>query len=442
MSFSKSFYWGTASAAYQVEGSYDKDGKGLGIWDALSEGHVKHGENGNMTCDHYRRWREDITLMRQMGLKAYRFSVSWPRVMPEPGKVNERGLRFYRSLAAELVRAGITPIVTLYHWNLPMWAHRKGGWLNGDISDDFAEFVKTVVDALSDKVNIWLTVSDPATFVEMGYMTGEHAPFETCAKQSSDYLPRLCTLTRNVLLAHGKAVKVIRERAHELPRVGIAMDSYMWMPEEETPEGIEAARARNFAEGSDCRLISWWMDPILSRRARPELAEVLSDEDLSIICQPLDFLGCNCFKARNYDEDEGFNPAVWPGMPRNSTGWPITPDVLYWAVRFCYERYKMPVMITGNGVSNADTVMLDGCVHDPQRVDYLHRYLKALKRAVDEGYPVLGYLYWCLFDNFEWAEGFDRRYGMVYVDFRNQKRVIKDSAFWYAKIIRENGENL
>lgn len=442
MSFSKSFLWGTASSAYQVEGSFNKDGKAPGIWDALSEGHVRHGENGNVACDHYLRYKEDIALMRQMGLKAYRFSVSWPRVMPKPGVVNKKGLQFYRDLTAELVRTGLTPIVTLYHWNLPMWVHEKGGWLSEEISDDFAQFVRTVVDALSDEVRIWVTVSDPATFTEMGYMTGEHAPFETCAKTDPYYLPRLCTITRNVLLAHGKAVKVIRKQAKHPPQIGIAMDSYLWMPDEETQAGIEAARQRNFAGGTDCRLISWWMDPILTGTARQELAGYLSREDMSVISQPLDFLGCNCFKAKNFDEDDGLNPAAWPGMPRNSTGWPITPMVLYWAVRFNYERYKLPVMITGNGMANTDFVMTDGCVHDPQRVDYLHRHLQGLKRAVDEGYPVMGYLYWCLFDNFEWAEGYDRRYGMVYVDYRDQKRIIKDSAFWYAKIIRENGTTL
>lgn len=442
MGFFKSFYWGTASAAYQVEGAYQEDGKGPGIWDVLSQGHIRHGESGNEACDHYHHYKEDIALMRQMKLNAYRFSISWPRVMPEPGKVNKKGLQFYQNMVKELIKADITPIVTLYHWNLPMWAHEKGGWLCDEISDDFAAFVKVIVAALSEKVSIWLTLSDPATFVYDGYLHGDHAPFEHCDPSAPNYLEKMCRLTRNVLLAHGKAVQVIRENAVLPPRISIAMDSYLWMPWEESAGGIEEARLKNFAEIPDCRLFSWWMDPILLGTAQRELAAYLSGEDMDTIHQSIDFLGFNCFRAQNYDEENGPNPAAWPGMPRSCLDWAITPDALYWAVRFYYERYRLPLMVTGNGMANLDFVMVDGCVHDPQRVDYLHTHLRSLKRAADEGYPILGYLYWSLFDAFEWAEGYDKRHGMVYVDYRTQKRSLKDSSFWYAKIIRENGENL
>lgn len=442
MSFSKEFLWGAASAAYQIEGAYDEDGKDLGIWDALSEDHVKHGENGNIACDHYHRYKEDIALMKQMGIKAYRFSVSWPRIMPEEHVVNEKGIRFYKALAEELLKAGIKPMCTLFHWNLPMWMHEKGGWLCEEIAAYFQEYTKVVVEALSDKVQIWMTVNEAATFTGAGYLEGIHAPFEFCEKESAEWTERMCKLTRNVLIAHGNAVKVIREQAILPPQIGIAMDGTLWMPRSEKEEDIESAKEITFAEIADLHQVNWWMDPIVRGTIHPVLEAYLTEEDKTIIRQPIDFMGYNCYKANNYDDEKRPGAQFYSGLPRTAMDWAITPDALYWAVRFFYERYRLPILITENGMANLDFVMSDGNIHDIQRIEYMKSYLKGLKRAAEEKYPVMGYLYWSIMDNFEWAEGYDKRFGLIYVDYRTQKRIFKDSAFWYAEQIRENGESL
>lgn len=442
MSFSKDFIWGAASAAHQIEGAYDEDGKGPGIWDALWEGHVNHRENGNIACDHYHRYKEDVAIMKQMQLQAYRFSVSWPRIMPEENKINKRGLEFYQNLVQELLEAGITPMCTLFHWNLPMWLHEKGGWLCDEISDYFESLTEVVTDALSDKVSVWITMNEASTFTGAGYLDGIHAPFETCEPGSKKRLERMCRITRNVLLSHGKAVKVLRDRAVLKPQVGVAMDGTLWIPWKETEEEIEKARGITFADTADQHQVNWWMDPIVKGTLQDELALYITDEELNMIHRPIDFMGYNCYKANNYDDDNGWNPAVYPGLPRTAMGWPITPDALYWAVRFYHERYKLPILISENGMANLDFVMSDGNIHDIQRIEYLKWYLKGLKRAVEEGYPAMGYLYWSVMDNFEWAEGYDKRFGLIYVDYQTQKRILKDSAVWYANVIRENGAKI
>ena len=444
MSFPKDFVWGAASAAYQVEGAYLEDGKGLGIWDALSDGHILHNDTGNVACDHYHRYKEDIAIMKKMGLKAYRFSVSWPRIQPEEGKVNEKGVAFYKDLVQELVNAGIRPMCTLFHWNLPMWLHEKGGWRNPDIGVYFAEFTKIVVDALSDKVSDWMTVNEPLCFIGLGYLTGRHAPFEEAADQAA-FAAELPPLTRNMLVAHGMAVKTIRERAVLPPVIGMALNAGINLPWDDTDEEIEEARRRTFPEDAGLGSLNWWADPMILGTAPEALAAAISPSDWKTIHQPLDFIGYNCYYAsveNDSREDGRVNPYVYTGQPRTAMGWPVTPDALYWAARFITQRYRLPLLITENGMANMDFVMGDGKVHDPQRIAYLEGYLRGLKRAVEEGCPVMGYLYWSILDNFEWTEGYDRRFGLVYVDYRTQKRTMKDSAFWYADVIAENGENL
>lgn len=436
MGFSKDFLWGAATAAYQVEGGYLDDGKGPGIWDALSDGHVVHGDNGNVSTDHYHRYKEDVALMEEIGLKAYRFSISWPRVIPEEGKVNEKGLAFYSDLVDELLAVGIVPMVTLFHWNLPMWAHEKGGWTWDGISDAFADYVKIVVDALSDRVQYWMTINEPQCFIGAGYLGGVHAPF----LQVIDKVPEL---TKNTLYAHGKAVSAIRAHAKKSPLIGFAPTGSYFTPEADTPEEIEKARCATYEETMPFGC-SWWMDPVLLGTIPQGLQGILTEEDMKIIYQPLDFCGFNLYNSNNYNDpyDGSQNPKIYSGMPRTAMGWPITPEALYWIPRFHYERYHLPILITENGMANIDFVMSDGKVHDPQRIDYMRRYIKEVKRAVDDGIPVIGYLYWSLLDNFEWAEGYDKRFGLIYVDYQTLKRTLKDSARFYAEIIRANGENL
>lgn len=444
MKFPNNFYWGAASAAYQVEGAYDEDGKGPGIWDALSDGHVKHGENGNTACDHYHRYKEDIALMKEMGLKAYRFSVSWPRVMPREGVVNEKGLDFYRNLVKELTDAGIEPMCTLFHWNLPMWLHEKGGWYCPEISDYFAEYTEIVVKALSDKVAYWMTVNEPACFIGCGYVVGIHAPFEKCLDPDhpDQTIEKEALLSKNVLLSHGKAVETIRRFAQRDPKVGMALNASLFTPQELTRESIEAARQETFKEEGILWHLNWWADPMVKGVIPQAMAAAVTEEERKQICQPLDFFGFNNYNTNDFDEQDGMNERAWPGMPRTAMDWPITPDSLYWAVRFIYERYKLPVLITENGMANLDFVMSDGKVHDPQRIEFMKAYLSGLAKAVSEGVPVIGYMYWSIMDNFEWAEGYDKRFGLVYVDYRTQKRTRKDSSYWYEQIIADNGEGL
>lgn len=442
MRFPQDFLWGAASAAYQVEGAYDEDGKGAGIWDALSEGHVKHGENGNVACDHYHRYKEDIALMKEMGLKAYRFSVSWPRVIPREGEVNEKGLEFYRNLVDELIEAGIEPMCTIFHWNLPMWLYEKGGWRCDEISGYFAEYAKVLVEALSDKVTYWMTVNEPACFIGNGYVTGEHAPFMSCLdmEHPEKMVGDVAALSKNVLLCHGKAADIIRKFAVKTPKIGMALNGSVFTPPDFNEESIAKAEMATFPDQSMFGNINWWADPMVKGEIPPAMLQLVNEEEKEMICQPLDFFGFNCYNSADYDEYMGKNNAVYPGMSRTAMGWPITPNVLYWAVKFIYKRYGLPVLITENGMANVDFVMSDDEVHDPQRIEFIRSYLTGLKKAAQEGVPLLGYMYWSILDNFEWAEGYDKRFGLIYVDYQTQKRIRKDSSYWYADVIRSNGD--
>ena len=381
--------------------------------------------------------------MKKMGLKHYRFSVSWPRVMPYgTGEVNEKGLQFYKNLVNELVEAEIEPMVTLFHWNLPLALHEQGGWKNENIPEWFEEYTKVVVEALSDKVKYWMTFNEFQCFIGLGYYMGIHAPFE----QDNE---SMIALTKNVLLAHGKSVKAIRTYAKQKSIVGIAPTGSSMVPTDETPEAIEIARAATFSPRSMMFGNHWWGDPIVLG-VFPEdcwktinlTASPISDDELKVIHQPLDFYGYNVYQSMNYQDSNGSNPDRPTGVPMTTMDWPITPEVLYWSTRFLHERYQLPILITENGMANIDFVMLDEKVHDPQRIDYVHRYLTHLKRAVEEGIPVLGYTYWSIMDNYEWAEGYDKRFGLIHVNYQTMERTMKDSAYWYADVIKTNGENI
>jgi beta-glucosidase len=441
-SFPKGFIWGAASAAYQIEGAYKEDGKGLGIWDALSEGYVKHSENGNIACDHYHRFKDDIALMKSIGLKAYRFSISWPRIMPEENVVNEKGIQFYKCLTEELLEAGILPMCTLYHWNMPMWVHEKGGWHWAGISDCFADYTRIVVKVLSGNVTHWMTLNEPAAFIGSGYIMGNHAPFERGLDDKDNFKPLICKLSKNVLLAHGKAVQAIREFSLQVPVIGTALNGGLTTPWDLTVEGINAAKEATFSEQNYFGGIDWWAGPMINGTVPTMMQNAISQQELDVINQPLDFMGYNCYSSGNYDDSYASNTHVLPGMPRTAMDWVITPDSLYWATKFFNEKYRLPILITENGMANLDFVMSDGKVHDPQRIEYIRMYLKGLRKAANENIPIIGYLYWSLLDNFEWAEGYDKRFGLVHVDYQTQIRTLKDSAFWYRQVIDDNGANL
>lgn len=449
MAFAKDYLWGAASAAPQIEGAWNEDGRGESIWDTLVHegGHVAHGETCDVACDHYHRWREDVAIMKELGLKSYRFSVSWSRVLPEgTGRVNEAGLHFYVQLCDALLEAGIKPLVTLYHWDLPTALYRKGGWKNPESPAWFEEYTELLAKALGDRAYAWMTFNEPQMFVGLGMLVGAHAPFEHNDDKT------LAEVSKNVLLAHGRAVSVLR-RLCPKALIGMAPTGDCYLPKDETPESIEEARRKSTRLGRDFVISNtWWADPIFLGKA-PEDAEALLGENMyrltaeewASVSQKLDFYGFNCYQGtQDYPPPEdGYNNYAWQGSPKTGFGWNFTPQALYYSSKFWYERYCLPVLITENGYAGLDHVMLDGKVHDPQRQDFLHRYLLQVKRAVDEGIPVLGYQYWSIMDNFEWAAGYDPRFGLVYVDYHNNcERTIKDSALWYRDVIASNGENL
>lgn len=432
--FPKDFLWGAASASAQVEGAWNEDGKTPSIWDVATAKQVKNGENCHIACDHYHRYKEDVAIMKELGLKSYRFSVSWPRVMPEKGKVNPKGIEFYVNLVKELRSAGIEPMCTIFHWDLPVWAQNEGGWKNPKIVERFAEYAKVVVDALSDQVTWWMTINEPQCFIMLGNVSGVHAPFRR------DFLA-MKKMVRHALLAHGAAVKVIREHAKMPPKVGIAMAASCYVPLSVTAEGIEKARHITFEDTAGVINNSMYCDPIFLKKAPKFNRRSFSPEDLDLIGQPLDFVGVNVYQPINHNLPGKENRPA-PDAKRTMLGWIVDGRCLYWTIRFFHERYKLPVMVTENGMANPDEVGADGAVHDTVRSEFLREYLVGVKRAVAEGIPVLGYQHWSIMDNFEWAEGYAPRFGIVHVDYETQKRIIKDSGYAYAEIIRANGENI
>lgn len=448
MSFAKDFLWGAASAAAQVEGAWNEDGKGESVWDTMVHrgSHVAHGENGDVACDHYHRYKEDVALMKAIGLKSYRFSISWPRVLPEGvGAVNPKGIAFYRDLCDELRAAGIVPMATLFHWDMPTALFEKGGWANPESSDWFAEYTQVISEALGDRVGVWMTFNEPQMFMGLGHHLGIQAPFLRLEPEE------LVAMTKNVLLAHGKAVSILRKNCPGA-KVGMAPTGDCFLPENDSPEAMEEARKKSVSIRYDFIMSNvWWADPVFLGKYPDEAHEMfgermytLTDGEWELVSQPLDFYGYNCYQGTlNYPVDPmGYDNYAYQGCPKTSVGWNITPEALYYSTKLWHERYGLPILVTENGYSGLDFVMLDGKVHDPQRIDYMHRYLLALKRAADEGVPVMGYTYWSIMDNFEWAVGYDSRFGLIYVDYRTQERTVKDSAWWYKTVIEANGENL
>lgn len=434
--FPKDFLWGAATASAQIEGGWDCGGRTPSIWDVAPAGKVQNDETCHTACDHYHRWREDVALMKELGLKSYRFSVSWSRIIPQEGTVNEEGLKFYSDLVDALLEAGIEPLVTLYHWDLPLWMHEKGGWKTLAIRNAFLEYASAVVDRLSDRVQYWITFNEPQCFLMNGYMQGIHAPFQR------DYLS-LPRITRNFMLTNAATVRLIRERAKKNPRIGIAFAAGAFIPAEETQSGIETARHKSFYKGMGTMNNRWWMDPILLGKPVAAYGVYRSRKrDMKDIQVDFDFIGINNYTAFNYSDWGGDKNIDASNLPKNSLGWIIDGRSIYWTVRFLHERYKLPIMITENGMSNLDAVNEQGEVADDLRIGYIDEYLQNLKRAISEGIPVLGYQHWSLMDNFEWAEGYDPRFGLIYVDFGTGKRTIKKSGYHYKSIIESNGATI
>ena len=434
--FPKDFLWGAATAAPQIEGGWDADGRSPSIWDVAPPEKIKNGDNCHTACDHYHRYKEDVQLMKELGLKSYRFSISWSRVIPQEGKVNPKGLQFYSDLVDELIANGIEPMVTIFHWDTPVWVYEKGGWLSESIISLFAEYTKVVVEALSDRVKYWMPMNEPQCFIMNGYMQGAHAPFK------HNYLA-LSKLTRICMLTFAESVKTVRKYAKQPVKVGIAMAAGAYVPKDDSPEAIAEARHKSFYAGLGSMGNRWWSDPIFKGETVTAYGVYRSrKKDMPKIQCDLDFVGVNVYQP--------FQDGSWGNKPQTgisedrltSMGWVIDGRVLYWTIRFYHERYGLPVLVSENGMADRDTVSTDGAVHDPKRIAFIHEYLDGVKQAVSEGIPVLGYQYWSLMDNFEWAEGYDPRFGLIHVDYETQKRTLKDSAYEYKQIIKTNGDCL
>lgn len=430
--FPKDFLWGAATAAPQIEGGYLDDGRTPSVWDVAPEGKIKDNATCHEACDHYHRMREDVALMKEIGLKSYRFSVSWSRVVPKEGVVNKKGLQFYIDLVDELRANNIEPMVTIFHWDLPVWVYEKGGWLSEKIIPLFADYTKVLVDALSDKVTYWMPMNEPQCFIMNGYMQGAHAPFK------HRYLA-LSKLTKICLMAFHESVDVIRKYAKTPPKIGIAMAAGAFVPKSDSKADVEEARDKTFNSGLGVMGNRWWSDPIF--KGEPAVVYGVyrtHKKDMPKIKCKLDFVGVNVYQPFA-DGSWGNKPAEEiPDDKKTSMGWVIDGRVLYYTIKFFYERYGLPVLVTENGMADND-VVVNGEVKDDKRIKFINDYLSSVKRAVSEGIPVMGYQYWSLMDNFEWAEGYGPRFGLVYVDYKTQKRTLKNSAYHYKKIIESNG---
>ncbi|MFA6959123.1 MAG: GH1 family beta-glucosidase [Opitutaceae bacterium] len=448
--FPSNFTWGAAAASYQVEGAWQADDKGESVWDMLTHqpGRIFEGHTGDVACDHFHRYKEDVALMTQVGLQSYRLSVSWPRVMPAgTGKVSEAGLGFYDRLVDELLATGIQPWVTLFHWDYPTDLFMRGGWLNPESPKWFADYTAVVVDRLSDRVSRWITLNEPQCFIGLGHLTGEHAPGLKLG------LREVLQAGHHSLIAHGMSVQTIRARAKTTPSIGWAPVGCINYPVTESPADVAAAySAMDAVWDGHCWNNRWWGDaPVLGSypeqglKAYGKNVPKFKDADFDIIKQPLDFYGCNIYHGtptKAGPNGEPVTATLAPGFPHTHFLWKRTDEALYWGSKFLAERYKLPIVITENGLTLPDWVSLDGCVHDAQRIDFLQRYLRGLKRAIDEGVDVRGYFQWSIMDNFEWAEGYKHRFGLIHVDYETQKRTLKDSAYWYRDLIRSHGATL
>lgn len=455
MSFPKGFLWGAATAAYQIEGAWNEDGKGLSIWDIFCEKDfaIKNGENGRIASDHYHRYNEDVALMKELGIKAYRFSVSWPRIMPNGvGKVNGKGIEFYNNLIDELIKNDIEPVMTMYHWDLPAELHYRGGWLNPEIGDYFAEYAKVIAENFTDRVKKIITINEPLCIIGLGYAEGIHAPGMKLSPR--EYLK----CAHNLLIAHGKAAKALKKYGAEGVEIGIAPNFENFYPkDEDNIKDIDAARTKMFEiEQQHPRVwinqANWWLDPVINGHypleGHGEYDDWLPEnyeQDIKDIKGTVDFICFNLYYGTPVTEDKDGKSVISEfssAHPQTMCHWRITPDAIKWTAKFLFDRYNMPIYVSENGMACHDAVSLDGKVHDSNRIDYLNRFLLKLKEAIDEGAAVRGYFVWSFMDNFEWAEGYDPRFGIVYVDYETQKRIIKDSGYWYAKVIETDGKSL
>jgi len=447
--FPEGFLWGVATSAYQIEGSVDVDGRGPSIWDTYSHmpGKIDGGGTGDVACDHYRRWREDVDLIASLDVNAYRFSIAWPRIFPTgAGPVEQRGLDHYSRLIDALLERGVEPVVTLYHWDLPQALEDEGGWRNRDTVERFAEYAATCFETYGDRVQWWLTINEPWIVGLLGYLHGLHAP-----GYKDDVLGEV-TVFHHLLLAHGRAVQELRKLGGG-GRIGLAPNLSPHYPASDDPEDIAVSHA------SDGYVNRWFLDPVFKgsypddMRARYEELlgplDLIGDGDLETIAQPTDYLGVNYYSSRVMQAVPGDRPWPWvvivpddaettggftDGVARTEAGTPIVPSALTdLLVRIRDDYGPVPIMITENGAVFPEPL------HDERRVRFLDDHVAALHDAIEQGVPVVGYCHWSLLDNFEWKLGYAQRFGLVHVDYDTLERTVKDSGRAYAEIARRNG---
>ena len=445
-SFPKDFLWGTATAAYQIEGAVNEGGRGETIWDRFSHtpGKVYQNQNGDLACDHYHRYREDIQLMKDIGLRSYRFSVAWSRIFPSGGgKINTPGLDFYRHLVDELLAAGIAPMITLYHWDLPQSLQDRGGWANRDTVKYFVDYAATMFDKLADRVRLWITHNEPWVVAFIGHDDGVHAPGIRDRKTALQ-------VSHNLLLSHARAAILFEEYRREGNQIGITLNLAPAYPDTDSPEDELAAR---YYDGYQNR---WFLEPLFTGGYPEDMFEVyqkqynaptVEPEDLNAFrTSRIDFLGVNYYMrkiVRRPEKQEDLFAEVRPdyqGVRFTEMDWEIYPDGLYKLLTRIQEDYDPPALyVTESGIACPDRIDADGRIQDDERIEYLRSHFSAAHRALQEGVKLKGYYVWSLIDNFEWAHGYSKRFGVVYVDYKSQARILKSSANWYREVIANSG---
>jgi beta-glucosidase len=436
--FPSNFTWGAATASYQIEGAWNEDGKGESIWDHFSHtpGKIFNGDTGDVACDHYHRLPEDIAIMRQLGLKAYRFSISWPRVLPTGhGMVNPAGLDFYERLVDSLLAANIEPFITLHHWDYPQALYEKGGWANRENLPYFADFAAIMAKRLGDRIDKWATFNEPGVIAWDGYVSGAHAP------GIKDNEKLAVQVIHNLMVAHGQAVQAIRGIKPSL-KVGIVLSQWGVDPASDDPADVAAA---NYAWNSG---ETAFLHPIFRGYYHPEMVERLGAEklpeiksgDMALISQKLDFLGINSYSRSVISAQGRISPI--PGSEYTDMDWEVCAPAFRRVLNRMNNDYNLPpIYITENGAAYPDVVTPDGKIHDERRIDYLRQHFIQVRLAMQDGVDIRGYFVWSLFDNFEWGWGTSKRFGIVRVDYDTLKRTVKDSGEWYSKVIATNSIN-
>ncbi|MBQ9449428.1 MAG: family 1 glycosylhydrolase [Acholeplasmatales bacterium] len=444
--FNKNFIFGVSTASYQIEGYTKADGRCPSVWDEFTKikGKIADSTNGDKACESYIKYKEDVEAIAELGVKAYRFSIAWGRVIDENNKPNQKGLDYYIILCKELKKRGITPYVTLYHWDMPVWLDKLGGFLCDDISDYFEHYTDVVTKALNGLVKDYITINEPQCILFAGHRACYHAP--GTYYDNKDMLHAI----HNLLKCHGKALRAIRKNVKN-STVGFAPCSRPAIPQDPNNKELEKLCYEKYFELTDdeefANTVSIYSDPVFLGDYPKAYYEVFKDilpkitkEDLELISQPVDYIYQNYYSGNYYDLVDGKLTKLpfHAGFPEGNVDWlQVVPETLYYGPKFLYQRYKKPIIISENGFCNNDVISLDGKVHDPERIDYINRYMLELERVSKE-IDVRGYFVWSLLDNFEWSYGLKKRFGLIYIDYRNGNRIKKDSYYWYKDLIKKD----